>query len=197
MGIIERVKNILLNPKEEWPVIAGEQATVAGLYTGYAIPLAAIPVVSSFIGMSFFGMTMPFGGHLGVSFSYLILWGFLSYVSSLVGVYIIALIVNALAPAFSAEKNLIQALKLAVYSSTPAWIAGALHIVPMLGILAIIGSLYGIYLIYLGLPHLMKVPGEKAVGYTVAVVLAAIVTYVIIGFIVGGLATMTMPGRMM
>jgi hypothetical protein len=46
-----RVINILTRPKEEWPVIAGEQTTVADLYSGYIVPLSAIPAVCGFIGM--------------------------------------------------------------------------------------------------------------------------------------------------
>ena len=43
--LIARVKGILLTPKTEWPVIAGESTTVADLYKGYIVWLAAIPPI--------------------------------------------------------------------------------------------------------------------------------------------------------
>jgi hypothetical protein len=50
-----RVTNILKQPAQEWPVIAAEPADVAGLMTGYAAPLSAIPAVCTWIGMFLFG----------------------------------------------------------------------------------------------------------------------------------------------
>ena len=35
MAIIERVKNICLKPKVEWPIIAAEPTTAGGLIAGY------------------------------------------------------------------------------------------------------------------------------------------------------------------
>jgi hypothetical protein len=46
--LIARVKGILLTPKTEWPVIAGESTTVADLYKGYIVWLAAIPPIFTF-----------------------------------------------------------------------------------------------------------------------------------------------------
>jgi hypothetical protein len=100
---------------------------------------------------------------------------------SLAGVYVLALIVNLLAPNFNGEKNFIQALKLAAYSYTASWVVGIFMIVPTLGFLMILG-LYSLYLVYTGIPVLMKAPQEKSLGYTVAVVIAAVIISVIIGW---------------
>jgi uncharacterized protein YqgC (DUF456 family) len=104
------------------------------------------------------------------------------YVLTLVSVYILALIIDALAPTFSGEKNLTQAFKLATYSYTPGWLVGVFALIPALGILRILG-LYGLYLLYVGLPVLMKSPKEKSTVYTVAVIIAAIIIFVVIGAI--------------
>ena len=175
MNIVERVKNILLKPKEEWPVIAGETTSTAELYTSYIIPLAAIPAVASFIGLSIVGL--PFIGRLGMGIGLSIM--VTQFVLALVGVFVLALVIDALAPTFGGEKNQAQALKLAAYSMTAAWLAGIFHILPMLGILAIAG-LYSLYLLYLGLPVMMKAPADKAVAYTVVVVVAGIVIWALI-----------------
>jgi hypothetical protein len=54
--------------------------------------------------------------------------------------------------------------------------------------------LYGIYLLYLGLPRLMKCPPEKAVGYTAVVVVCAIVVSVVVGMVGGAIAGVGMAG---
>ena len=174
-GLFARVQNILLKPAAEWDVIDGEPATVASLYTGYACILAAIPAVAVLIQMSLF-MHNPIVG---------VVIAVLSYVASLIGVFIMALIIDALAPSFGAQKSQIQALKLTVYSYTASWVAGILNIVPVLGILAGLAGLYGLYILYLGLPKLMKSPADKTVGYFVVSIVVAIVVNIVIGMIIG------------
>jgi hypothetical protein len=182
MNITERIKGILLRPKEEWQTIAGETTPIAELYKNYIIILAAIGPVASFIGMSFVGIGLPMGGPYRVSITTGIVSAVVQYVLTLVGVYILAFIIDALAPTFSGEKNLNQAFKLAAYSYTPGWLVGVFALIPALGILGILG-LYGLYLLYVGLPVLMKSPKEKSIGYTIAIIIAAIIIFVVIGAI--------------
>ncbi|MFO7665123.1 MAG: Yip1 family protein [Desulfobacterales bacterium] len=177
---IERIKGILLRPKEEWQTIARETTPVADLYKNYVIILAAIGPVASFIGMSIFGITLPMGGSFRVPITSGIMTLILQYGLTLVGVYLLAIIIDALAPTFSGEKNLNQAFKLAMYSSIPGWLAGIFGLLPALMFLSILG-LYGLYLLYVGLPILMKSPKEKSAVYTVAVIIAAIIIFVVIG----------------
>lgn len=182
MNITERIKGILLKPKEEWQTIAGETTSIAELYKNYIILLAAIGPVASFIGMSLVGVGLPGGGAYRVSITTGIMSAVVQYVLTLVSVYILAFIIDALAPTFSGEKNLNQAFKLAAYSYVPGWLVGVFALIPALRILGILG-LYGLYLLYLGLPVLMKSPKEKSTGYTVAVIIAAIIIFVVIGAI--------------
>ncbi|MEK6655121.1 MAG: Yip1 family protein, partial [Thermodesulfobacteriota bacterium] len=156
--------------------------TTPDLYRNYIIPLAAIGPVASIIGMSIVGIGMPFGSAFRIPIVTAILSAGVHYVLSLVGVYVLALIIDFLAPTFSGEKNPGQALKLSAYSSTAAWIAAIFVIIPALGILGITG-LYSLYLLYEGIPVLMKAPREKALVYTIAVAVAAIVIFVVIGSI--------------
>ena len=172
---LTRAKSILLSPKSEWPVIAGEPATIKGLYTGYFMILAAIPVVFGFIKGSLIGHSL-----FGVTVTTSILSGLVamvfSYVLSLVMLYVVALIINALAPTFGGQKDQLQAVKVIGYAWTAAWVAGIATIVPWLGWLIVLaGGIYSIYLLYLGLPHTMKCPPEKAAGYTVVTAVIAVV----------------------
>lgn len=184
VNIVERVKNILMKPKEEWPVIAGENTSTAELYTSYIIPLAAIPAVAAFIGFSIVGL--PVIGRLPMMSGLSIM--VTNFVLTLVGVFVLSLIIDFLAPQFGGGKNAMQALKVAAYSMTAMWVVGIFQIIPMLGILAILG-LYSIYLLYLGLPVLMKAPPDKAIPYTVVVIIAGIIIWVVI-FSIG---SMLMP----
>ena len=183
MALIERVKRILLTPKEEWQVIDTEPATPASLYTGYILPLAAIGPIAQVIGYSVFGVSF-LGTTYRTPIGSAITGAIVSYVLMLIGVYVLALVIDGLAPTFNGSRNQIQALKVATYSSTASWLAGIFTAVPGLRVLGILG-LYSLYLLYLGLPVLMKSPADKALGYTVVVIIAAIVLFMLVGLVAG------------
>jgi hypothetical protein len=196
MNLSERVKGILLKPKQEWQTIAGEATTIQELYTTYVLILAAIGPVASILGMSIVGIRLPLMGSFRVPLTTSIGSAVVHYVLTLVGVYILALVIDALAPTFSGNKNMNQAFKVAAYSSTPGWVAGIFALIPPLSPLGILG-LYGLYLLYIGLPILMKSPQEKSLGYTLAVVVAAVVIFVVIGFISRVFISYPTPGMPM
>jgi hypothetical protein len=193
MNLTERVKGILLNPKQEWQTISKEATAIPELYKTYVAILAAIGPVASIIGMSIVGISIPFAGSFRVSIFTSISSAIVHYILTLVGVYVLALIIDALAPTFSGQKNLTQAFKVAAYSNTPGWVIAVVGIIPSLSPLMILG-LYGFYLLYLGLPVLMESPREKSLGYTIAVIIAAIVIFMVIGFISRAFISYPMPG---
>jgi hypothetical protein len=183
MNIVDRVKKILIQPKQEWAVVAQESTSPADLYRSYIVPLAAIGPLASLIGVTLIGVSIPFAGTYRVPIGSGIAMALVSYVLALVGVFVVALIVNALAPTFGGEKDQTQALKVVAYASTPGWVAGILQVIPMLGLIALLISFYGIYLLYLGLPAVMRSQPGKAGTYTAVVVLCAFVLSIIIGFL--------------
>jgi Yip1 domain len=184
-NIVARAKRLLVTPNTEWPVIAAEPASVRGLYSGYIVIMAAIPAIahfikSSLIGYGGFGVTVRtpfFGGLLGMVVTYLL---------SLFVLYVVSLIVNALAPTFGATRDPIQALKVTAYAWTASWVASIFVILPWLGwLIALAGAIYSIYLLYLGLPYTMKCPPDKAAGYTALTVVITVVLTWIVAAIIG------------
>ena len=182
MNLSERVKGIFLKPKQEWQTISKETTTIRDLYKTYVVILAAIGPLACIIGMSLVGISIPAVGSFRVPIFTSISSAIVNYVLTLVGVYVLALIIDGLAPRFSGQKSLNQAFKVAAYSHTPGWVIGVVGIIPSLSPLMILG-LYRLYLLYLGLPVLMETPKEKSLGYTIAVIIAAIVILMVIGFI--------------
>lgn len=192
MNLTERAKNIILQPAQEWTVIDQEPGSAAELFKSYIVPLAAIGPVASIIGLSLFGVSIPVAGTYRLPMSNAIGHAVTTYVFALIGTYVLALVIDALAPTFGGAKNNFQALKVAAYSSTAAWLAGVFNLLPSLALLHILG-LYSLYLLYLGLPVLMKAPREKALPYTIVVVIAAIVIFGVIGALGSCFLTRPMP----
>jgi len=190
MSLIERVQSILLKPKQTWPVIAEEGGDTASIFTGYVMILAAIPAVCGFIGLSLIGV-----GGFGVSYRVPILTGvvqmIVSYLLSLAMVFVLALIVNGLAPTFAGTKDSLRAVKLVAYGCTAIWISGIFSLLPMIAILGVLLGLYSIYLIYTGIAVMMRCPPEKAGAYTAVVIVCAIV----VGIVIAAVVSLLGPSR--
>lgn len=196
VSLVERVKNILTTPKTEWTRIDAEPSTIGSIFTSYVMILAAIGPIAMVIGHQVFGIG-GFGYTWKPSITYSIGSAVLTYVLSLVAIYVSSLIIDALAPSFGGTKDPVKAFKVAAYSATATWVAAIFNIIPMLAWLALIGALYGLYLLYLGLPRLMRVTEDKAIGYTVVVIVVQIVLYFLVAFLVGMLVLSFFGAAMM
>jgi len=184
-GLVDRIKNILLTPQAEWERIDAEPADVNKIYVGYVVPLCALAAICGFIGLSVFGVSA-----FGVSYRVPLMTGLVSAVLQVVlgvaGVFLLAFVTNALAPTFGSQQNMGQAHKLAAYGSTAGFLSGVFAIFPPLAILSLVG-LYSLYLLYVGLPKMMKTPDDKRVGYFITIILVAIVAWILIGAVMGSI----------
>ena len=191
-GLINRAKEIILSPKDAWPKIATSSESIGDIYRGWVLPLAAIGPVARFIGGVVFGYG-AFGFRYRPSIISALSSAIVGYIMTLIGVYVVALIIDALAPSFGGTKDRTAAFKVAAFGATAAWIAGIFGIFPALGFLGILG-LYSFYLLFLGLPLLMKSPPEKATGYIIVVAIISFVISAIVGAAAAGLTRSSVMG---
>ncbi len=183
-GLLSRIKNIVLSPKTEWPVIAPEPTTASQLYAGYVMPLAVLAALLGFLRISVLGVNSSLGNSFRMPISSGLTYTVVMFVSVLFGVFVVAVIINTLAATFSGSKDQRQALKVAAYSLTPAMLSSVLALSPILAtLLQLLAGLYGIYVLYLGLPVLMQSPKEKAFGYTASVVICTILVGIVFGIL--------------
>lgn len=187
MNLVERTKNILLSPATEWETIKKEDHMISDLFTKYALKLAAIPALSGLIGFTLFGVSYGFGSYRP-GFGANLKWAIGMYVMSLIGIFILAYIIDVLAPTFGTKKHLATSMKVVVFAYTAAWVGGIFNLIPALAILGVIAGIYSLVLLYKGLQIVKEVPKEKMVGYFVAVIIASIIVYAITGVIVSRMA---------
>jgi len=186
--VMQRARSLLVSPRTEWPVIAAEPATVTDLYRDYIMIVAAIPPICDFVKVSLLGYAWHgfrvYRRGMGAGLAAAIV----EYVISLLAVYVLAVIIESLAPNFGGQANRVQALKVAGYSYTASWVAGFAQILPGLyALFALAGAIYSIFLLYLGLPSTMKVVPEQAGGYTAVIAIIALVVGWVIALIAGGM----------
>ena len=205
MELFNRVKAILLNPKEEWQVIEAEDAPHMKVFTEYLLILSLIPAVSKFailwwkwrksVKDAIDTITLSRSGYsddqiaeriedVKNSMTFNAAWGIIQAVSIfaiIVGsVYITAVVINALAEKNGSEKNFNRAFSLAAFSFTPLCVAGLLYLYSPLAVLISIVGLYGAYLLYLGISPIMKPAAEKVTGYFVVALIAALASWLVL-----------------
>jgi hypothetical protein len=193
-GLIERAKAIILKPKETWPVIAGEATTPGQLIKSYALPLAAIGPIATLIGGQVFGY-----GILGMSYHPSLASGIttaiLTLFLSLLSIVMLTLMADGLAPKFGGESNRNQAFKLVAYSFTASWLSAIFGLVPMLSVFGLLG-LYSFYLFYAGSGPMMKVPAEKALGYTAVTAICTLLLLLVVSLAVSTLSSTFSPASL-
>ena len=183
MDVFGRVKAILFTPETEWPVIEQEPGTPAYLFANYMVYLAAIPPIASFIGMSIIGVAVPSIGTFRVPLFAGLLGAVTSYALSFAIVYVVAIIIDQLAPRFGGQKDFGNALRVTVYSFTAYWVGGLCAVIPALRFVGVVVAFFGIYLMWTGLPRLMKVPPDKAIVYVAAAIVCAVTLMFVVGLI--------------
>lgn len=190
-SLFDRAKAILMRPRAEWDRIAAESADVPNLYLGYVAPLALLAGIANFIGTAIVGTSLLGDGHrepmaaAGIHAAMYVL-------STLIAVYVLALVTNALAPAFGSVKDRGQAHKLAVYGATATLLGGVFAILPPIAsAVGLVAVIYALVVIYLGLPRLMKTPDEKRPGYFATIIGLCLVLGVVISTVLSSALSAT------
>ncbi len=187
MDLVERVKRIILTPKNEWTTIEATPTSVQDLYRNYIMILAAIPAIANFLGNWLFGYSRGSDGIVHATFFGGLFRAILQYGLSLPLVYLVAMAISRLAPSFEGESDDLRALKLVAYSYTPVWLAEIFGLVPGLRWLDVLG-LYGIYIFYVGVARMTRSREDYADVYTTAALAVSLAAAFIHGAIVHLLA---------
>jgi hypothetical protein len=175
MSLLDRIRRMLAQPRDEWPKIVAEPATVQSLYTGWIMILAAVEPLALLLSTHSLQIAVAL------------------YLRSLITTFVLALVVEALAPSFGGTKDFVASIKLTAYSSTAAWLSGIFILLGTLGQLAIlVATIYAVYTFFLGAPVMNKSSPDRAVPFTFVVVLCAIVLFFLARFAFTGV-TMVPP----
>jgi hypothetical protein len=178
MDLVSRARNMVSNPRGEWPVIAAEPGDIGTLYTSYVVILAGVPLLAELIRSLIVMHSVNFAIGEAVS----------GYVMALLGVAVLGFFSSKLAPVFGGTDELDQGFKLAAYAQTPAWLGGVFVLLPWIGgVLALVAALYSVYVYYLGIEELTRVPARRRLGYILLVILLTIIVSAMLEYLVGTL----------
>jgi hypothetical protein len=176
MDIVKNAKGILLSPYKEWHVIKNESVSISDIITRYAMPIALLPVIAGIIRMSIEGFPLYAA----------VRWGVLYYALNIGGVFLIAYMLDSLAPSFGSAKNMNASIKTVVFSLTPYWLGGIFAGIYIISIISLLAGIYSLYLFYLGIKVVKEPPQGKTFGYYLVSLLLAVAVFIVINAIARG-----------
>ena len=188
VGLVDRVKGILGAPRREWAAIASEPSSTLAIYTGYAMPLAAIGALALFVTHVIVGERLPMLGLVRENLVDGLAGALLAFALALAHLFLLSRIVEALARKFGAPCDPVQALKLVAYSYTPIWLAGIAYLVPALSILWLVAAAYAMWIAFVGVPALTRCSPAQAAKVTLLAGGVAVLLFVVLGTLATALA---------
>ncbi len=172
--ILSRAWGLLREPGKEWEQIRAEQTSVPAILIGYVAPLAAIPPICDLIGSTLFNSMLQ------VDPGSALIRAVITWLVSIALVFFLGVLISAVAENFDADKDDLSAQKIAAYSLTPAFLSGVFGLWPPLWWLSLFALAAMVFLMFRGLPILMKAPQDRAVAYAATVTIATMVAGIVL-----------------
>lgn len=180
-AVLKNAIALVRNPVAYMTTNRNQAVSLNSLMINYVAILALIPLVGRLIGDLVF--------YSGSGVGYAIAGSIVAYILDLISVFVVGIIIWKLGPSFKTSTNQSKATVMAAFVYTPVFLIGILNIVPVLGYLAILGLLYGLYILYKGLPILLNTPADKRLMYVIAILIVGFIVELIISLVIGGLDT--------
>ncbi|MCH8529366.1 MAG: YIP1 family protein [Saccharospirillum sp.] len=180
--ILDHTLGIFTHPNSEWSLIRNQRRSKLMEYLTHVPILALIPAVCFYIGVVHVGWQFGSGPQTTLTVQSGLILCVLSYIAALAGVWIFAEFINWMAKTYAEEDiDPHHGMAMAVYATTPIFLAGIAGIWPVLWLNVIvfaIAAAYAVYLIYEGMPIVMNIPKERAFMYSTSVITVALVLLV-------------------
>ncbi len=187
MAILEHTLGIMLHPDSEWKAIRNERHSFLQVFVSHVPFLALIPAVAAYFGVTQVGWTVGGGEPVKLTSNSALSLCVLTYVAMLLGVYVLGEFINWMSKTYgvgdSEEKRHYEGTALAVYVTTPIFLAGVVHAYPDMWINAVVllaAAAYAVYLVYEGIPILMNISSDRAFMYASSVVTVVLVMVVVV-----------------
>lgn len=175
--IYARCKGLILRPHDEWERIEHEKPSVRDLFLRWVVPLCLFFFLVPQLGVIAFPPEIN-GVKAAPSIALALFVVLVGAPLMAGGVWVTAWIIDRLAPHFDGVRDADQALKLAAYAGTPLWLSAIFGLVPAMSLAMALG-LYAVFVLYVGLPVLMKAKREESIAYTASVVASVLVMAII------------------
>lgn len=181
--MIHHVWGLFTHPDQEWRQIRGEEESIGHMYLTHTLILAAIPVISAYIGTTQVGWVIGDREPVMLTHGSALWMTVMSYISMLLGVAVMGGFIHWMARTYDATPNLAQCVAFATYTATPLFLGGLAALYPHMWLGMLVGTAaisYTVYLLYVGLPTFMNIPPEEGFMFSSSILAVGLVVLVAI-----------------
>ena len=163
-----------------WQPIAQTNNSLLAILTTQTIPLALIPAVCWYVGVTQFGWQVA-GDPVRLTAESALPMCILFFAACVAGVVFLGFMVHWMSTTYGDKATVTQGVTLISYTATPFFVAGIIGLYPILWLDILIGlavACYCIYLLYTGVSPIMNVSKERGFLYASATFAVALVAFV-------------------
>jgi hypothetical protein len=171
--MIGKALGILFQPTKTWQQMGEMSDSQLKPYIFYPVILAILPAVAWYYGTTQVGWTVQGGEAVKFTGDSAALIAVLFYLAQVVAVWGVGYFVHWMSATYGADSTLTKGLAVAGLCSTPILISGVIGFHPMFWLAFAVGLLvvcWAVYLLYLGIPIVMRIPEERGFLFASAVV---------------------------
>lgn len=172
---------LLTNPDKEWQQIRDDSESLPRLYLGHVLLLALIPAVAGYYGTSQVGWQIGDGQVIKLTSASALPLCILFYAAIVAGIYILGRFIDFFAATYGVSESNPKGVTLAAYTATPLLFAGIIAVYPSVWLNMLAGLIalsYSVYLLYEGLPILMKIPPDRGFMFASSILTVGLVMLV-------------------
>jgi hypothetical protein len=179
--MIHHVLGLFTHPEQEWKEIRGEEESISHMYFTHVLILAAIPVISAYIGTSQVGWVVGDGDPVKLTSASALQMTVMTYIAMLIGIGAMGAFIHWMSRTYDSNPTITQCVVFAAYNATPLFIGGLAALYPNLWLSMLVGTAaicYTVYLLYVGIPVFMGIPEEEGFVYASSILAIGLVMLV-------------------
>ena len=181
--MIGKIFGIIFQPVKTWHEIAELSEAELKRYLWYPVILAILPAVAWYYGTTAVGWSVAGGETVYFSTASAAAIAPLFYLAQLGAIWAVGFFVHWMADTYGAESSMLKGVVITGFCATPILIFGVFGFHPMFWLDFLVGLVvvsHAVYLLYLGIPIVMRIPEERGFLFASAVVAVGMVAAIIV-----------------
>jgi len=169
--MLQIIWQLFIRPVDAWHAIRDSNIS-AGKAFGQVLILAAIPVISGYIGTTRFGWQVAGTPQVRLTQDSALLIAAIYYLVIIAAVYSVAWMIRWMGQTYGADQPFRRCVVLASFIPVPLFLAGIFQIYPLLWLNLLVGIpavTYTVFLLYIGIPIMMEISEERGFLFASAV----------------------------
>ncbi len=183
MSVLFNPLNFFFRPAAQWANLANSPLEHYRIHAVYPLLLAVVPAVAWYRGITEVGWRVAGGDAIRVTPESALPIVVLFYLAMVISVAVIGYMTHWMSQTYGAQTSIAKGVSVTGFFATPLFLAGVVGLWPVLWLnmtVGIIAISWSVYLLYTGIPAVMKLPSDRGFLYASAIAGVGLVIFICI-----------------